>query len=74
MYSWWTPCGAWYRDNRGTFWQGPEQVEDKSRANVARAYDYLLKLPYQSTEDRERLEEQRFIQMLKAKPWQRPRS
>jgi len=73
MLGWWIPTGSWvgpFREWGRAFpirWEGPEQVEDKSPANVARAYDYLLKLPYQSTEDRERLVELRFIQMLKAK-------
>jgi len=67
MPVWWPPTGAWWLSKRGSRWEGPEQVEDKSRANVARCYDYLLKLPYQSTEDRERLVELRFIQMLKAR-------
>jgi hypothetical protein len=74
---WWVPTGAWVGPflERGRVyppsWQGPQQVEDKSPANVARAYDYLLRLPYQSAEDRERIEELRFKQILKARARER---
>ncbi len=75
---WWVPVGSWLpghypgvnrRDTQ--VWVGREQVEDKSPANVARAYDYLLRLPYQSAEDRERIEELRFKQILKARARER---
>lgn len=64
---WWVPVGSWFRDHKGAFWEGPEQVEDKSVAGVAKAYDYLLRLPYQSADDRGRIEDLKFIQMIKAR-------
>lgn len=60
---WFAPTGAWH----GSRWYGPEQVEDRSRENVKRCFDFLLSRPYLSTTERERLEELRFVQMLKTK-------
>ena len=63
MYEAWVPTGAW----SGRHWYGNEQVEDRSRANVARCYNFLLSRPYLSAEDRERLELLKFVQVMKAK-------
>lgn len=39
----------------GKTWYGPEQRENKSPANIRRAYAYLLSVPYQSMEDKQRI-------------------
>ena len=59
---WFPPTGAW----SGPHWYGQQQHEDKSRENIARCYAFLLSVPYQSAEDKERLEQQRFVAMMKA--------
>jgi len=58
----WPYTGAWY----GKHWEGPQQVEDKSPDNLRQMFHYLRSLPYQSQEDRERLELRAFIKVRKA--------
>lgn len=54
----WLPTGAWEGPygRHPARWQGREQVEDKSEANIRQCYRFLRSLPYQSVDDRARLD------------------
>lgn len=59
---WYPPTGAWH----GKRWYGPDQHENKSPDNIRRAYAYLRSVPYQSAEDRERLNRLEVISIAEA--------
>jgi hypothetical protein len=60
--TWWISSGAW----SGKHWYGPNQVEDRSGANVRACYRYLRSCPYQSTEDLERLQYEEHVAVAEA--------
>lgn len=67
MYRWFPNTGFWWTDNRGkAHWEGPEQVEDRSVANIQCCYRFLRSVPYQSSEDLARLDELECIAIAEA--------
>ncbi len=54
---WWASTGFWVGSGPSARWSGPEQVEDRSPENIRRCYSLLRRQPYQSAEDRARLDE-----------------
>jgi hypothetical protein len=68
MYRWFPNTGGWWydRERRRSYWEGPDQVEDRSSENIRRCYKFLRAVPYQSSEDLARLEEQERISVAEA--------
>jgi hypothetical protein len=72
-YRWFPDTGRWVtHDIYGRqiwpkpVWEGPKQVEDRSSKNIRACYRFLRAVPYQSSEDLARLEEQERISVAEA--------
>lgn len=66
MRTWFPHTGYWWNDRGRWIWSGPNQVEDRSPESVSRCYRFLLSVPYQTYEDRKRLDEQWRVDLAEA--------